>query len=230
MDLTCRWTPARQYLEWARAAVKRGEHDGWDTGLGLAKRAACRQMDGILAHNHLGCFHGTNYKKKTEYLADLRIPGLALLRDLVIDPRNDIEHAYELATQEQAERACDVAELFLGATDTEAGTPAIMALGWNVNVHESICTAPGKEHHILKLELKKDHSPMLVIVGYPDAPETLVINPAEETVGGCPLQHFTSDQVLTLNAKLRECLTSQNYSSRSVSESFLVALREQLQL
>jgi hypothetical protein len=61
MDLTSRWVPAHKYLGWARAALERGGEDGWDSACSLAKRSVCRQVDGILAHNHLGSFHGQNY-------------------------------------------------------------------------------------------------------------------------------------------------------------------------
>jgi hypothetical protein len=230
MNLTGRWIGARHYLEWARAALERGGEDAWDSASSLAKRAVCRQMDGILAHNHLGCFHGSNYKQKSEYLAELKVPALALLRDLVIAPRNGIEHAYELATEDQARRACDIAELFLGATDKEAEIPAIMALGWNVNVSESICTAPGKEHHFLKIDLTKTSAPMLLISGYPEAPEATIIHPQEETLRTCAFKEFKSEEIIRLNTRLRECLKSMSYSSRSLGEVFNKAIREQLKL
>jgi len=230
MDLTWGWVPARRYLEWACAALQRGGEDGWDTASSLAKRAVCRQIDGFLVHNHLGSFLGRNYKDKAGYLAELKVPGLTLLKDLVIDPRNEIEHSYELATEEQARRARDVAELFLGATDIQASTPAIVALGWNANISESICTAPGKEHHILKIHLTKSNSPMLLISGYPDGPEVMVIIPQEETLRACPLKDFKSEQVITLNNMLRECLKSESYSSRSLSAALMKAMKEQLNL
>jgi hypothetical protein len=187
-------------------------------------------MDGLLAHNHFGCFHGSNNQKKSEYLAALKVPGLALVRDLVIDPRNDIEHAYELATADQARRACELAELFLGATDQEAATPAILARGWNVNFRETRSVVPGKECHIIQLDLTKDHAPMLLILGYPDAPEVLVTLPREETLRTCPLKDFAPDQVLKLNATLREWPKPNSFCSRSVEPDFLAILKEQLKL
>jgi hypothetical protein len=230
MSLTGCWTSAGRLLEWACAALNRGTDDGWDTASSLAKRAVCRQMDGILAHNHLGCFHGENYKKKAGYLAALKMPGLTLLRDLVIDPRNDIEHAYEVATEDQARQACEVAELFLGATEKEAQIPAILALGWNVSSSESISTAPGQEFHRIEIKLTKEHEPMLFIKGYPSEPEVLVIYPKEETVSTCPLKKFKPEQVMTLNARLRECLKSDGFTQRSLSPAFVKAMKEQLKL
>lgn len=230
MDLTSRWVPARKYLEWARAALERGGEDDWDSACSLAKRSVCRQIDGILAHNHLGSFHGQNYGDKSEYLAELKVPALTLLRDLVIDPRNDIEHAYRLATRDQARRAVEVAELFITATSGEAGTPAIMALGWNVNFSEFKSVVPGKEQHIIKFVLTKKHAPMLLISGYPDAPEAMIIHPKEEALRTCPLKEFESHETIKLNARLRECLSSTSYTSLALDESFIKALKEQLKL
>jgi hypothetical protein len=230
MDLTWRWVPARRYLDWARAALVRGSEGGWDSAASLAKRAVCRQIDGILAHNHLGCFHGDNYKKKSEYLAELKVPALALLRDLVIDPRNDIEHVYRLAAEDQARRAVDVADLFIAATADEAETPAIMALGWNVNVSEFMSSTPGKEQHVIRFALTKKHAPMLLISAYPDAPEATIIQPQEEALRTCPLKDFKSSEIIKLNTRLRECLNSDSYTSRSLGEAFGKTLREQLQI
>jgi hypothetical protein len=156
MNLTRGWVAATRYLEWACAALQRGGDDGWDTASSLAKRAVCRRIDGILANNHLGCFHGNNYKKKAEYLAELKIPGL-LVRNLVIDPRNDIEHAYELATEDQARNACEVAELFLRSTTAEADLPATVTLGWTANIGVSNCTLNGKDHLVVKVDLTTAH-------------------------------------------------------------------------
>lgn len=230
IGLTGSWTTSDQLLKWARDALDRGGDAGWDAAAGLAKRAVCRQMDGILVHNHLGSFLGKNYGKKAEYLTELKIPGLALLRDFVIDPRNDIEHAYQKATESQARRAFDAAELFVGATQDAANIPAFVALGWNVRSTESMCSAPGKEHHLIQLWLTKDHDPMLLIAGYPDDPHINLIIPRDETLRVCPLRELTSAQVIVLNNRLRECMKSQSYSSRSIGPAFAKALKEQLKL
>jgi hypothetical protein len=230
MNLTCRWVEATRYLTWAGAALQRGGEDGWDSAAGWAKRAVCRQMDCILANNHLGNFLGKNYKDKAGYLTQLKVPGLAALRELVIDPRNEIEHAYELATEEQARRAYDVAELFLGATQQESDTLAVVALGWSVDFAEARSTAPGKEGHWIDLRLSKGNGPMLLILGYPDNPETVIVLPGEETLRSCPLRAFSSDQAIALNGKLRKCLKPGSYSSRTIDKTFLRALKEQLKI
>ena len=176
IDAISHWVEARRYLDWASAALSRGGEDAWDSAAGWAKRAACRRIDGILEHNHLGRFLGENYKQKAEYLAVLDIPGLDLLREMVIDPRNDIEHAYASATDEQARRACEFAKLFLRATEAEASTRAIAALGWNVDYRGELSSKPGNEYERHDFSLKHHHAPMLLVDGY-DVAEVLVLIP-----------------------------------------------------
>jgi hypothetical protein len=224
------WTSALTYLEWAKLAIERGGNDGWDSAAGWAKRAVCRQMDYILVHNHLQPFLGKSYKDKAGYLAALKVPGLPVLRDLVIDPRNDIEHVYALATKEQAETACHIAELFLGATEKEAKVPAILDLGWDFEWAGSITAGPEDVKHSVKVMLNKDHPPFITVVGYPDAPEAMILYPQDELVSVCPLRDFRSDQLLAFNDKLREQVRSESYSLRTVGLGFIRSICRELRL
>jgi hypothetical protein len=231
IDLTGWWTAARELLAWARSALGRGGSEGWDTAASLAKRAVCRQMDGILVHNHFGCFLGKNWKDKGGILARLDIPGLNLVRDLVIDPRNDIEHAYALATEEQAKRACDVAELFLSGTDQQAAIPAVLGLGWDTSGSDMMSTAPGREFHSIVIGLKKEDGPRLLITAWEEEHRVLVLYPTDEMLSICPLQRFSVEQILTLNARLRDCLkVIGSYSTRTVGPTYIAALKQQVGL
>ena len=217
-------------MTWAKAALARGSDDGWDTAAGLAKRAVCRQMDSILVHNHLGHILGQNYGKKALYLASLRVPGLATLRELVIDPRNDIEHAYSLATQDQAKRACDIAELFLGASAGQADAPAILDLGWNFEWAGSPTAGPEDKRHSVKVTLKKAHPPFLFVNGYPDAPEAVILMPREETVHFCLLKEFTAEQALQLNEMITTRPDPLCYSRSTTGIGFFRSLSHELKL
>jgi hypothetical protein len=230
MNLTTGWVDARRYFDWARAALHRGGEDGWDTASSLAKRAVCRQMDGILVHNHLRCFLGSNYGDKATYLKQLDVPGLSLLRDMVIDPRNEIEHAYELATPDQAQRAVDVAELFLRATDPEAATPAVVTLAWLVNYSEGISGVPGKECHVVDIDMRKEDEPVLLIDALTTEPTVFILYPRDEELAFCPLKDFKSDEAIALNAMLRAPLKAGSFSLRTLSRPFLEVARQHLKL
>jgi hypothetical protein len=232
MDLPAHWgwVSARVYLSWASGALERGGHDGWDAAAAYAKRAACRQMDGILANNHLSGVLGRNYKDKARFLADLKVPGLGALRELVIDPRNDIEHEYALATEDQARRAYDIAELFLGATDGEAETPAVLGLGWAVPTKQVISLQPGNEYHYVEFGLTRETGPLLLVDYYTAEPAVLVLLPQEQVLRHCPLRELQPEQAIALNRRLRECLQSSSYSSMGVTEEVMKQLKEQFKL
>jgi hypothetical protein len=229
-NLTSNWVKPEVYLWWAKNALGRGAEEGWDTAAGLAKRAVCRQMDGILKHNHLGYFLGKNYKTKSELLAELKVPGLNVMRDTVIDPRNSIEHDYEIAVKEQAERAVEVAEMFLMATEKEASVPAIATLGWCADFSRQYCGEPGKEYDRYTFGLSHHHSPMLLIDYYATCPEILVICPKEESLSLCPLKDFKSDQAITLNRLMRDCSKPPYGLCSTYNRRAMGILREQLKL
>jgi hypothetical protein len=224
------WTTAHTYLEWAKAALVRAGDDAWDSAAGWAKRAVCRQMDSILVHNHFQGFLGRNYGDKAGYLAALKVPGLPLLHDFVIGPRNGFEHDYSLPTREQAETACHVAELFLGATEKESNLPAIVDLGWAFGYAGSFTAGPEDVKHALKVELERDHEPFLLVSGYPDAPEVIILYPQDEEASICPLNNFRSDQVLALNEKLRECVRAGSYGLTMSGPNFMKAIAHELRL
>ena len=155
---------------------------------------------------------------------------MSLLRDLVIDPRNDIEHSYALATEDHARRACDVAQLFLDATEDEAERLGIAALGWNVNYHGESCDKPGQEYEKHEFTLTHQHKPMLLIDSYSLEAEVFIINPKDELLSICPRALFDSSQLIELNSKLRKCLDVTSYGSRHFGKSLMKTLRDQLRL
>ena len=94
--------PTADYLAWAQRGLKQDDLNGRDAAVCYVKRAVCRYIDGLLACNHLGKYLGKDQKEKLDLLLriDLQIP--TIVRDLVINQRNDIEHEYQPATAVQA--------------------------------------------------------------------------------------------------------------------------------
>ena len=156
------------------------------------------------------------------------MPGLGLLKNLVIDPRNDIEHAYNMATEAQARQAYEVADLFLRATEIEAGTPAIIALGWNVNYRGSMCSTPGKEYERIEYSMASFHPPMLLIDAFEVNPEVFVLYSKDELLSVCLLNEFSSAQIIELNGMLRQYLKYPN--TQLLERKHMKLLRDQLKL
>jgi hypothetical protein len=230
VDLTPHWVEARRFLEWANAALSRGGDDAWDAAAGWAKRAVCRRMDGLLTNNHLGNFLGESNRRKAEYLGALQIPGLQVIRDMIIDPRNDIEHAYASATEEQARRAWEVADLFLRATETEAASPAIETLGWHVSYSGQVCTKPGKEFARHEFSLRREQGPMLLVDGFAEPTEVLVLHPKDADVAICGLAAFSSKQIIDLNGMLRAGLSSASGWLSQFGQAMMRTMRTELRL
>ena len=228
VDTTSHWVNTRRYLDWASVAISRGGEDAWDSAAGWAKRAVCQRMDAILVHNHFGSFLGQNYKRKADYLTELNVPGSSLLRDLVIDPRNVIEHSYVLATEAHARRAYEVAQLFVDATEAEANIPAIAALGWNISHRHEACDIPGQKYDKHEFRLSHWQEPMLLIDSYSPDAEVFIINPKETVLGVCARDSFKSSQLTELNSMLRKCLDFTSYSSYRFDRSLMKTLRDQL--
>lgn len=230
MELTSHWVDARRYLDWAVTAISRGGEDAWDCAAGWAKRAVCQRMDAILVHSHFGSFLGQNYGKKAEYLSAMNVPGLTVLREMIIDPRNDIEHSYVVAMEEHARRACELAQLFLRATEDTALTPAVLALGWNVSYHGKLCDKPGNEYEFHEFRLSHQNTPMLLIDSHSSEGVVFVLHPKEERLSVCPRRAFDSTHLIDLNAKLKKCFDFISYSQHQFTPTKMNALREHLRL
>jgi hypothetical protein len=224
------WIPAARYLEWARVALDRNSDDGWDAAASLAKRAVCRQMDGVLLNNHLACVVRKKNRAKANALQQLGIPGLSLLQSLVIDPRNQLEHAYDLAAPEQARHAVDVADLFLRATEKRGNEKAGITLGWEMSRTERGSSEPGQEYHLIDYRLDKNHGPFLLVTVFEAPVRVIVACPQNETAVWCAMTDFQVEDALPLSRLLRSHASSTSTYKRGVSPTFIGALREQLKL
>jgi len=126
------WVPATIFLDWARRGLTEADGYGLSNAVTYAKRAAACRIDVLLQYNHLVPFSRSMFPEK---ITALRRVGLSIpdvVHELVIDPRNAVEHNYQLPDPETARHAVGVAELFVGATDAEYQRSSIVAVGWNV--------------------------------------------------------------------------------------------------
>src|SRR5206468_2529924 len=81
---------------------------------------------------HVFASRNQSYPVRIEALTQIGIRIPSIVRDLVIEPRNILEHTYELPSKRQAQHALDVADLMLRATDSEDSRGIIVALNWRV--------------------------------------------------------------------------------------------------
>lgn len=126
------WTSAGTYLKWAHRGLSEGDDYGISNALTYAKRAACCRIDQLLLNYHAYCLLGTNYPQKADALRKIGVSVPEVIQELIINPRNKQEHAYDQPRRDVAHHAIGIAELFLAATDSAASNGAIIIFQINM--------------------------------------------------------------------------------------------------
>jgi hypothetical protein len=138
------WTDPATYLEWARRGFQAADEHGLTNAITYAKRAACCRIDRLVNNSHLRCLHRARFPVKIQALTDIGMVIPSVIQELIINPRNELEHDYIRADADTARRALDIATLFLSATDSFDSREAIIAL--NMNMLYSDRGSGGEEH------------------------------------------------------------------------------------
>jgi hypothetical protein len=201
VDSIPNWTSGSTYLEWAELSLQQDTPLGWDAAICYAKRAVCRELDAFWRYNHLGHL-------KPKYPERLRILSRIgyrifknVVRDLVINPRNDVEHTYKPATQQLARNAVELAALFLDATVVERQRVGIISLGWSIN-YSSRRTPIS---HLYEFAWSPGATPMLIVESRDDDNETaLLIDAQQGEVRRCAMKNFRIEDAIELAKLLRK--------------------------
>jgi hypothetical protein len=208
-DWLSHWVSTATFLEWARRGFQEGDSYGLSNALCYAKRAACCRIDMLLQYNHLTPFSHKNYPTKIAALEQIGLNIPSIVHELVIDPRNEMEHDYQTPDNATARRAVDIADLFIRATDAEHKRASIVAVNWNVMGSHALANA--REYVNFRESTCK---PMLFIDVFETSAAAKIVDPANEEMRFAELNRFTDDQAIELARHLRE-----NYSLGSFSES-----------
>lgn len=211
---TCNWlahwaSPATTG-EWARRGLAEGDAYGLSNAIAYAKRAAACRIDVLVQYNHLTRLARLNYPSK---VAGLRQVGLVVpdvVQELVIDPRNDLEHGYQVPDGDVARHAVEVSDLFLRATQDEYERGSIVAVGWNAMGSHGI--ADGRE--FIQFREFSDR-PMLFIDVFDDPAMAKIVDPTAKEVRLAELHSFTEDQAVALATLLRRGYSSAGAHSIS---------------
>src|SRR5437764_4439559 len=94
IDPTIGLTPGAEYVSFARRFLAENTALARDAAVCYAKRAVCREIDAFMMCNHLTAFLRCNYSAKIDMVREIGLSVLDVVRDLVINPRNDVEHKY----------------------------------------------------------------------------------------------------------------------------------------
>src|ERR1051326_4607528 len=130
--LNSNWTNPTTYLEWARRGVQDDDEHGLANAIKYAKRAACCRIDRLIHNYHLQRLHRESFPTKIKALQKVGIEIPSVIQELIINPRNELEHDYIPADPKTARHALDIATLFLTATDSVDGQESVIVLNSNM--------------------------------------------------------------------------------------------------
>ncbi len=226
-DLIPNWTSAEAYLSWAKNALIQNDEFGWDAAVCYAKRAACRQIDAFIVTNHLGNFSRRPYPEKMELLSQIGLAVPDILHELIIEPRNEIEHRYEATTSGQAKRSVELADLFLRAFSEEMEHKPIISFGWSISIRAESMSTPDIEYEHIEFKLTHRNSPMLLITCWEESPQVMIIHPKDEELMISPLRLFNKNEAIELASLLR---THERYSGWQLKTEWITKLKQDLSL
>jgi hypothetical protein len=232
IDPTIELTSSAEYVSWARKVMAENTALGRDAALCYAKRAICREIDAFMMCNHLTSFLGRQYPEKIEMLVEVGLSVPDIVRELVINPRNDVEHNYVVPEDTQTRHAVQIAELFINATARERERHAIISIAWSITVHRERSCAPGNEYDRLEFTLHHQNKPMLLIDPCPVNPLVMILHPANDEVIACPLRNFKRNDAIALAKLLRQhyALAQGGHDRTLVDCDWLTTLKTQLSL
>jgi hypothetical protein len=217
IDLIPGWTSSALYLSWAQECFAQNNDFGWDAAVCYAKRASCREIDAFMVYHHLGHLRAT-YPEKIELLSKVGISIPEIIHELIIEPRNDIEHSYKASTFEQAKRAVQLSGLLLRATADEREHRAIISIGWSINIHEERRSTPGNEYERIDFAVTHQHGAMLLIDVCTEDHQVMVIHPKDEEILICPMNEFSKNEAVQLAQMLRKHYALENSGSWGVAQ------------
>jgi hypothetical protein len=211
-----RWIDASVFLGWAKRSEGSADDYALSNALSHAKHTVCRIIDGLILGNHLGWYIERNYPQKIEGLGLVDISVPSIVHELIIDPRNQLEHDYLKPEPGKVEHAIQVAELFLGAMREELRRPPIIALAWNVQ-----CAHAWKVRSDRVDEAINVHGftpdPMLFIDVFEKPAQVKLVYPKDQEISYAYLKDFAPEECVRLAKKLREhYVNPSGFSSTSV--------------
>jgi len=210
---TCNWlvdwiSPA-EFLQWAQRGVADGDARGFSDAITYAKRAVASRIDALILFNHLRPFLRSPYPLKMQALARVGVDVPDVVNDLVIDPRNDLEHDYSWPEASTAKHAVGVASLFLRATQPEYDRGSIVAVQWNV-MGSHLLSSSGEAVRLREFGTR----PMLFIDVFEETAAAKIVDPVVPEIRSATLTSFDGDQAVALADILR-----QNYTCGHPSQS-----------
>ena len=195
-DLDAAWISADTYLQWAQEDfIQKGDR-GLSNCVVNVKRAVCQRVDSLVLNNHLYPFLARNYPEKLEALTCLDICVPQLVHELIIEPRNALEHQYTKPDETVARRALELGPLMLRATQEEADLGAVVALNWSLS-HSRPASSEGPDVLVF------GKGPMLFIDVFEGPRVAKIVDVLDHEVRFAKFESFSGDEAIELAKHLR---------------------------
>ena len=206
------WVPPTDYLQWARRSLNEGDSFGYDAAVCYAKRAVCRYIDGLLAKNYLRRFlRIPSYPDKIDHVRNIGVAIPQIIHELIINPRNEIEHAYQATTAKQATRAVELASLLFESTSTvyELAKNSLVSIGSNIQVH-----SPKSSGGLPDVTFLSD-DPFIIFDCLPDNPRVMIVDPKNTEVRFVEFNQLPASQAIEF-AKLMRLRDTSDHTMLSL--------------
>lgn len=160
------------------------------------------------------------YPEKIERLNDIGISIPEIIHELIIKPRNDVEHYYAQPDQQSANRSVDLAELLLKALDEELMRESIISLDWNIQFSHYA------SEDVTETTFKGfGDNPMLFIDIFQPPEEVKIVDPKDNEVRSAYLNRFNKEQSLELAKLLRKHYERKSHGGSIVSVDFFKEIK-----
>jgi len=190
------------YLKWAQRGYDQDDCYGFNNCISNAKLAVCSKLDNLLVANHIGNILRKNYPYKIEVLEQIGISIPSVVHDLIIDPRNELEHEYVSADRKLAKDALGVAQLVLSGISDDFG--GMTALNWTAIMYLDIvenCTEfPGWNN---RDRSRWPEAPVLFVDVFDEISKVRLIDEISQEMRVAELAVFTIPEAITFAQLLR---------------------------
>ena len=220
------WVSPEQYQQWAEISFQGGDDRGLVSAVVDAKRAACRVIDTLILKYHLEYAKRCGYPEKIDGLAKIGISLDSIVLELIIDPRNELEHKYRVPESEQAADAIQVAGLFVAGMRQEFERKPIIAFDWNLLggvLH------PQEAGDVTEFN-GFSANPMFFIDVFGKQIEVKIVDPQASEVLYAPLNAFSEEDCIDLGTYLRSHYANSNRDAFDMPKTACEALKSQADL
>jgi hypothetical protein len=180
------------------------------------------RIDRLIRNYHLQRLRRAAFPKKIEGLAAIGISIPSVIHELIIDPRNELEHEYLIPDPDVARRATDVASLFIAATDEADLQESIVAINSNYLYAGGLY----KGQRIVKFEGWSD-GVMVFIDIFNDPHTAKIVDGQKMEVCFTQLQEFSIDENVKLGSFIRRHYSLNSRNSSATNDFFYAELQRQ---